>query len=74
VGDRACAAWWVTRYPFASRQRRQRSAAAFHEFLQSGKRGFVQERRISRRAMLRIVSPADDEASDSDASAHRDAA
>jgi UDP-N-acetylglucosamine acyltransferase len=49
-------------------------AAAFHEFLQSGKRGFVQERRISRRAMLRIVSPADDEASDSDASAHRDAA
>jgi hypothetical protein len=49
-------------------------AAVFHEFLQSGKRGFVQERRISRRAMLRIVSPADDEASDTDASAQRDAA
>ena len=36
-------------------------AAAFHEFLKSGKRGFVQERRISRRATLKIVDPADDE-------------
>ena len=36
-------------------------AAAFHEFLKSGKRGFVQERRISRKATLKIVDPAQDE-------------
>jgi UDP-N-acetylglucosamine acyltransferase len=36
-------------------------AAAFHEFLQSGKRGFVQERRISRKATLKIVDPAQDD-------------
>jgi UDP-N-acetylglucosamine acyltransferase len=36
-------------------------AAAFHDFLKSGKRGFVQERRISRRATLKIVDPAEDE-------------
>jgi UDP-N-acetylglucosamine acyltransferase len=35
-------------------------AAAFHEFLRSGKRGFVQERRISRKATLKIVSPEGD--------------
>jgi len=33
-------------------------AAHFHEFLKSGKRGFVQERRISRKATLKIVDPA----------------
>jgi UDP-N-acetylglucosamine acyltransferase len=36
-------------------------AAAFHEFLKNGKRGFVQERRISRKATLKIVDPAQDE-------------
>jgi len=33
-------------------------AALFHEFLKTGKRGFVQERRISRKAMLKIADPA----------------
>lgn len=33
-------------------------AALYHEFLKTGKRGFVQERRISRKAMLKIVDPA----------------
>jgi UDP-N-acetylglucosamine acyltransferase len=33
-------------------------AALFYEFLKNGKRGFVQERRISRKAMLKIVDPA----------------
>ncbi|MCE9529133.1 MAG: acyl-ACP--UDP-N-acetylglucosamine O-acyltransferase [Planctomycetales bacterium] len=33
-------------------------AALYHDFLKSGKRGFVQERRISRKAMLKIVDPA----------------
>jgi UDP-N-acetylglucosamine acyltransferase len=46
-------------------------AAHFHEFLASGKRGFVQERRISRKATLKIVDPATDEI---DADAKRDAA
>jgi len=32
-------------------------AASFYEFLKSGKRGFVQERRISGKATLKIVSP-----------------
>ena len=36
-------------------------AAAFHEFLKLGKRGFVQERRISRKATLKIVDPASEE-------------
>ena len=33
-------------------------AAAFHEFFKTGKRGFIQERRISRKATLKIVDPA----------------
>src|SRR5262245_40096664 len=45
-------------------------AAAFHAFLKSGKRGFVQERRISRKATLKIVAPGDEQ----DADAQRDAA
>jgi UDP-N-acetylglucosamine acyltransferase len=43
-------------------------AAAFYEFLKGGKRGFVQERRISRKATLKIVDPAVDEL---DAHEHR---
>lgn len=39
-------------------------AAAFHEFLAAGKRGFVQERRISRKATLKLVDPSDDEMAD----------
>ena len=41
-------------------------AAAFHEFFKSGKRGFVQERRISRRATLKIADPGQDESEQSD--------
>lgn len=37
-------------------------AAAFHEFFKTGKRGFVQERRISRMATLKIADPAQDDA------------
>lgn len=48
-------------------------AAAFHEFLRVGKRGFVQERSISRRATLKIVDPRHDEA-DRDANGRREAA
>jgi UDP-N-acetylglucosamine acyltransferase len=48
-------------------------AAAFHEFLKAGKRGFVQERRISRKATLKIVDPAMDEV-ESDSHRRRDAA
>jgi UDP-N-acetylglucosamine acyltransferase len=48
-------------------------AAAFHEFFAAGKRGFIQERRISRRATLKLVSPSSDDADHSDAR-HRDAA
>jgi UDP-N-acetylglucosamine acyltransferase len=48
-------------------------AAAFHEFFQSGKRGFVQERRISRKATLKIVNPAGDHAAE-DEGRRRDAA
>jgi UDP-N-acetylglucosamine acyltransferase len=33
-------------------------AALYHEFFKNGKRGFVQERRISRKAMLKLVDPA----------------
>ena len=36
-------------------------AAAFHDFLKSGKRGFVQERRISRKATLKILDPSQDD-------------
>jgi UDP-N-acetylglucosamine acyltransferase len=36
-------------------------AAAFYEFLRSGKRGFIQERRISRKATLKLVDPAQDD-------------
>ena len=36
-------------------------AALFHEFLKQGKRGFTQERRISRKATLKIVDPSQDE-------------
>lgn len=46
-------------------------AAEFHEFLKSGRRGFVQERRISRKATLKIAVPGQDE---SEAAAARDAA
>jgi UDP-N-acetylglucosamine acyltransferase len=45
-------------------------AVQFHEFLKSGKRGFVQERRISRKATLKIVAPGDEQ----DTEAKRDAA
>lgn len=41
-------------------------AAAFNEFFKSGKRGFVQERRISRMATLKIVDPAQDDADAAD--------
>lgn len=37
-------------------------AAVFHEFLKQGKRGFVPERSISRRATLKLVDPRQDEA------------
>lgn len=36
-------------------------AALFYEFLKQGKRGFIQERRISRKATLKIVDPSQDE-------------
>jgi UDP-N-acetylglucosamine acyltransferase len=36
-------------------------AAAFYDFLKSGKRGFVQERRISRRATLKIATLSEEE-------------
>jgi UDP-N-acetylglucosamine acyltransferase len=48
-------------------------AAAFHEFLKAGKRGFVQERRISRKATLRIVN-ADADELESDDQSNRSAA
>jgi UDP-N-acetylglucosamine acyltransferase len=48
-------------------------AAAFHEFFKSGKRGFVQERRISRKATLRIVN-ADTDDIESDDRSKRSAA
>ena len=48
-------------------------AAAFHEFLKTGKRGFVQERSISRRATLKIVDPHQDEI-DANTSQKREAA
>ena len=46
-------------------------AAAFHEFLSRGKRGFVPERRISRKATLKIVAPSQE---DEQSTAQRDAA
>jgi UDP-N-acetylglucosamine acyltransferase len=45
-------------------------AVAFHDFLKSGKRGFVQERRISRKATLKIVAPSEEQ----DAEGEREAA
>jgi UDP-N-acetylglucosamine acyltransferase len=48
-------------------------AALFHEFLKQGKRGFVQERRISPKATLKIVDPAHDDLEES-ATRKRDAA
>jgi UDP-N-acetylglucosamine acyltransferase len=48
-------------------------AAAFHEFFKTGKRGFTQERRISRKATLKLVDPAHDDI-DQDESRNRDAA
>ena len=45
-------------------------AALFYSFLKQGKRGFVQERRISRKATLKLIDPALDEIDD----AARDAA
>lgn len=48
-------------------------AAAFHEFLKSGNRGFVQERRISSKATLKIVDP-DRSATEHDESRRREAA
>jgi UDP-N-acetylglucosamine acyltransferase len=48
-------------------------AAAFHEFLRVGKRGFVQERSISRRATLKIVDPGQEDL-DSAAANKREAA
>jgi UDP-N-acetylglucosamine acyltransferase len=41
-------------------------AAAFHEFFKTGKRGFVQERRISRRATLKIADPGQEEGEQSE--------
>nr|WP_052303612.1 acyl-ACP--UDP-N-acetylglucosamine O-acyltransferase [Pirellula staleyi] len=41
-------------------------AAAMHEFFVTGKRGYVQERRISRKATLKLAAPpADEDASES---------
>lgn len=48
-------------------------AAAFHAFLRTGNRGFVQERSISRRATLKIVDPRQDDL-DSAADEKREAA
>ena len=48
-------------------------AAAFYDFLKNGKRGFVSERRISRKATLKIVDPANDEI-ESDSDRRREAA
>jgi UDP-N-acetylglucosamine acyltransferase len=48
-------------------------AALFLEFFKQGKRGFIQERRISRKATLKIVDPAEDDLDES-AGASRDAA
>ena len=39
-------------------------AARYYEFLKQGKRGFVQERRISRKATLKIVDPSQDDIQD----------
>jgi UDP-N-acetylglucosamine acyltransferase len=48
-------------------------AAAFHDFLKTGKRGFVQERSISRRATLKLVDPLEEE-SDAGGAKKREAA
>lgn len=49
-------------------------AALFHEFLKTGKRGFVQERRISRKAVLKIAEPSADEIGDESPARKADAA
>jgi hypothetical protein len=49
-------------------------ANEFYEFLKSGKRGFVQERRISRKATLKIVGVDEDDIEESSTSRQRDAA
>jgi len=48
-------------------------AVAFHEFFKVGNRGFVQERRISRKATLKLVDPGQD-ADDHDERRRREAA
>jgi UDP-N-acetylglucosamine acyltransferase len=48
-------------------------AAAFHEFFKTGKRGFIQERRISRKATLKLVDPTQDDIEHGE-SRNRDAA
>jgi UDP-N-acetylglucosamine acyltransferase len=48
-------------------------AAAFHDFLKTGKRGFVQERSISRRATLKLVDPREED-SDAGGAKKREAA
>jgi UDP-N-acetylglucosamine acyltransferase len=49
-------------------------AAAFYEFLKTGKRGFVQERRISRTATLKIAPLPGAEGRDAENQPQRDAA
>ena len=49
-------------------------ATEFFEFLKSGKRGFVQERRISRKATLKIVNADEDDLEDLSSDRQRDAA
>lgn len=48
-------------------------AAAFYEFLKTGKRGFIQERRISRRATLKLLKPVEED-SHHESRHHREAA
>jgi UDP-N-acetylglucosamine acyltransferase len=49
-------------------------AAEFLEFLKAGKRGFVQERRISRKATLKIANTEDDEDIEESGTQQREAA
>lgn len=49
-------------------------AVEFFEFLKTGKRGFVQERRISRKATLKIVSSDDDDLEETGTDRKREAA
>lgn len=52
----------------------QGPAAEFFEFLKQGKRGFVQERRISRKATLKIVNADEDDMEETASPRQRDAA